>query len=157
MFLYWKKYLTRKPEIPFCILSQYLWYNGNIQVDKNSIYLVRFPEKNINYVSQLFRPDGPINKWHELNTEHKLHEHSYFQWPQLIGAIPEGWEFIIKETHESATNLIIHDHHVIKGSRILTLDKLSSTKIYAILISNAQNKPSSNFYFETLFNENDID
>ena len=34
-FLYWKKYLTRKPEIPSCILSQYLWYNENIQVDKN--------------------------------------------------------------------------------------------------------------------------
>ena len=75
----------------------------------------------------------------------------------MISAIPEGWKFIIKETHESTTNLIIHDHHVIKGSRILTLDKLSSTKIYAILISNVQNKSSSNFYFENLFNQNDID
>ena len=130
IFLYWKKYLTRKPEIPSCILSQYLWYNENIQVDKNSIYLVRFSEKNINYVSQLFRPDGSIKKWHELKTEHELHESSYFQWLQLISAIPEGWKFIIKETHESTTNLIIHDHHVIKGSRILTLDKLSSTEIY---------------------------
>ena len=128
--MYWKKYLTRKPEIPSCILSQYLWYNENIQVDKNSIYLVRFSEKNINYVSQLFRPDGSIKKWHELKTEHELHESSYFQWLQLISAIPEGWKFIIKETHESTTNLIIHDHHVIKGSRILTLDKLSSTEIY---------------------------
>ena len=51
----------------------------------------------------------------------------------MISAIPEGWKFVIKETHESTTNLIIHDYHVIKGSRIL--DKQSSTKIYAILIS----------------------
>ena len=65
--------------------------------------------------------------------------------------------FIIKETHESTTNLIIHDHHVIKGYRMLTLDKLSSIEIYAILISKFQNKPSSNFYFENLFNNNDID
>ena len=56
----------------------------------------------------------------------------------------------IKETHDSTTNLIIHDHHVIKGSRILTLDKLPSTEINAILISKFQNKPSSNFYFEKL-------
>ena len=147
MFLYWKKYLTRKVEIPFCILSQYLQYNENIQVDKNSIYLVQFSEKNINYVSQLFRPDGSIKKWHELKTEHELHESSYFQWLQLISAIPERWKFIIKETHESTTNLIIHDCHVIKGSRILTLNKLSSTE----LISKFQNKPSSNFYFENLF------
>ena len=59
--------------------------------------------------------------------------------------------------HESATHLIIHDHHVIKGSRILTSDKLSSTEIYAILIPKVQINPSSNFYFENLFNDNDID
>ena len=135
-------------------MPQYLWCNENIQVEKNSIYLVRFSEKNINYVSQLFRPDGSIKKWHELKTEHELHESSYFQWLQLISAIPEGWKFIIKETHESTTNLIIHDHHVIKGSRILTLDKLSSTEIYAILISKVQNK-LFRFYFENLFNDND--
>ena len=67
---------------------------------------------------------------------------SYFQWLQLISAIPKGWKFIIKETHESTINLIIHDHHTIKGSIILTFDKLSSTEIYAILISKFQNKPS---------------
>ena len=50
IFLYRKKYIARKPEIPSCILSQYLWYNENIQVDKNSIYLVRFSEKNISYL-----------------------------------------------------------------------------------------------------------
>ena len=104
--MYWKKYLTRKPEIPSCILSQYLWYNENIKLDKNSIYLVRFYEKNINYVSQLFRPDGSIKTWHELMTEHELHENSYFQWGQLISAIPKGWKFIIKETHKSTTNLL---------------------------------------------------
>ena len=66
-------------------------------------------------------------------TEHELHENSYIQWSKMISAIPEGLKFVIKETHESTTNLIIHDYHVIKGSRIL--DKQSSTKIYAILIS----------------------
>ena len=80
-----------------------------------------------------------------------------FQWLQLISAIPEAWTFIIKKTHESTTNLIIHDHHVIEDSRILALDKLSFTEIYTILISKVQNKPSSNFYFENLFNDNYID
>ena len=73
-FLYWKNYLTRKPQIPSSILSHYLWYNENIHVDKNSIYLAQFSEKNINYASQLFRPDGSIKIWHELKTEHELHE-----------------------------------------------------------------------------------
>ena len=44
--------------------------------------------------------------------------------------------------------LIIHDHHLIKGSRVITLDKLTSTEIYSILILKVQNKTFSNIYFE---------
>ena len=57
---------SRKYHLAFCLNIYDLWYNENIQVDKNSIYLVQFSEKNINYVSQHFRPDNSIKKWHEL-------------------------------------------------------------------------------------------
>ena len=59
--------------------------------------------------------------------------------------------------YENATNLIIHHDHLIKGSRVMTLDKQTSTKIYSILISKVQNKPSSNIYFENLFNDYNTD
>ena len=49
------------------------------------------------------------------------------------------------------TKDLYQNHHVIKGVRILSLDKLSSKKIYSILISNTVNKPTSNLYFEKLF------
>ena len=39
---------------------------------------------------------------------------------------------------------MIHDHHLDKGWRVRTLDKLTATGIYSSLISNAQNKPASN-------------
>ena len=32
-------------EIPSCTLSQYMWYNANIQTDKTSIQFLRFSEK----------------------------------------------------------------------------------------------------------------
>ena len=41
--------------------------------------------------------------------------------------------------------------------RIRTLDKLTSTEIYSILTLKVKNKPSSNIYFENLFNYHDID
>ena len=130
-------------EVPSCILSQYLWYNRSIQVDNSSVYFLKFSEKNINYVSQLFSDNGSIKQWHEFKREHNLHESFYFQWLQLIDSIPQRWKIIIKENYENAINLIIHDHHLVKGSRVITLDKLTSTGIYSILISRAQNKPSS--------------
>ena len=58
IILYWKNHLAMITEIPSWILSQYLWYNANIQVDKTSIHFSRFSEKNINYVSQLFNSNS---------------------------------------------------------------------------------------------------
>ena len=40
---------------------------------------------------------------------------------------------------------------------MITSDKLTSTKIYSILISKVQNKPSSNIYFKNLFNDVNMD
>ena len=53
-------------------------------------------------------------------------------------AIPEGWKYIIKKPRENTTNLIIREHHVIKGSGVLTLDKVALIKICSILISKVQ-------------------
>ena len=64
---------------------------------------------------------------------------------------------IFFDNSENAINLIIDDHHLVKDSRVITLDKLTSTEIYSILISRAQNKPSSNIYFENLFHNYSID
>ena len=60
---------------------------------------------------------------------------------------------LLKKNYENATNLIIRDHYLIKGSRVSTLDKLTSTEIYYILVSKVQNKPSSSIYLENLFNK----
>ena len=38
------------------------------------------------------------------------------------------------KANENTANLIIHNHHLIKGSRVLALNKLTLTKIYSILI-----------------------
>ena len=113
--------------------------------------------KNINYVSQLFSDNGSIKQRHGFKRDYNLHESSCFQWLQLIDSIPERSKFIIKENFKNAATLIIHDHHLVKGSRVITLDTLSSTEIYSILISKAQNKLTSNIYFENLYNDFNIE
>ena len=70
--------------------------------------------------------------------EYNLHESFHFQWLQFQKEFfPERWKFIIEENYENATNLIIHDQHLVKESRVITLDKLTSTEIFSILISKA--------------------
>ena len=54
-------------------------------------------------------------------------------------------------------NDLFQNHHVIKRARILSLEKLFSKEIYSILISNIVNKPTSNIYFEKLFENTTLD
>ena len=61
------------------------------------------------------------------------------------------------KNNEIWANLISYDHHLIKGSRVITLDKLKSTEIYSTLTLKVQSKSSSNIYFEDLFNSNNTD
>ena len=60
----------------------------------------------------------------------------YFKRLQLKYYIPKSWKFIIREKYENVTNFIICDHDLVKDS--ITLDKLTLTEIYSILISKAQ-------------------
>ena len=66
--------------------------------------------------------------------------------------MPKKWKLTIKQSSSDAKNLIIHGHHLIKGSRILILEKLTSKELYQILISSRTNKVTSVRYFETKFN-----
>ena len=76
---------------------------------------------------------------------------------QLINSVTEKWKLTIKQSSSDAKNLIIHGHHLIKGSRILILEKLTSKELYQILISSRNNKVASVTYFETKFNANNLD
>ena len=75
----------------------------------------------------------------------------------MINSIPEKWKLTIKQSSSDAKNFIIHGHHLIKGSRILILEKLTSKELYEILISSRTNKVTSVMYFETKFNGNSLD
>ena len=72
-------------------------------------------------------------------------------------AIPPRWEKIIFDYNDINKNNLCQNHQVIKGARILPLDKLSSKEIYSIFISNIVNKPTSNIYFEKLFENTTLD
>ena len=138
-------------------MSQFLWYNIYSQIDEGGVHLSRFSQNNLNFVSQLFNTNGLIKAWHLLKQEYHLNNNSYFQWLQLINSIPEKWKLTIKQSSSDAKNLIIHGHHLIKGSRILILEKLTSKELYQILISSRTNKVTSVTYFETKFNANNLD
>ena len=51
----------------------------------------------------------------------------------------------------NVSDLLIHHHHLIKGMRILTLEKLTSKELYSILITKFTNKPYQIFILRKPF------
>ena len=81
----------------------------------------------------------------------------FFQWAQLKHAVPPRWKKTIFDYSDINEKDLWQNHQVIKGTRILPFDKLSSEEINLILISNIVNKPTSNIYFEKLFENTTLD
>ena len=94
-----------------------------------------FSAKNVNFITQLFHKDGSVKNWNILKTEYALQNKYQFCWIQVINAIPEMWKKSIKQTSENTSLLIVTDHDLLRGSRIIILEKLSSKELYSLLIS----------------------
>ena len=112
--------------------------------------LIKLAAKHIDFLSQIFEGRS-LKSWNDLKIEYNLTNETYFQWLQLKHAIPHKWKTIIKQNPGNVSNLLIHDHHLIKGARILSLEKLPFKEFCSILMTKVTNKPSSNVYFEKIF------
>ena len=75
--------------------------------------LTKLAAKNIDFSSQLFE-GGSLKFWNDLKIECNLTNETYFQWLQLKHAITHKRKTIIKQNPGIVSNLLIHDHHLIK-------------------------------------------
>ena len=101
-------------------------------------------------MTQLFNTDT-VKNWNILKKEYALQNKDQFCWLQFINAIPEMWQKCIKQTSENISLLVVKDHHLLRGSRIIILEKLSSKELYSLLISAIEHQPTSQKYFDNLF------
>ena len=72
----------------------------------------------------------------------------------MIYSLPESWKKSINLSKNSNNILLCTDHHITRKSRMITADKLTAKEIYINLISMTNCKPSSQIYFDNLFQNN---
>ena len=77
---YWSRHFTVSPELPFLILSTFLWYNKDILMNNKLIYSKHFSNNNLNYVTELFDDTGNTEEWMKLKHEFNLNNNLYFKW-----------------------------------------------------------------------------
>ena len=158
IFCNWKKCFSTNPETPSLILSQYFWFNKFIIVDNSYVDFTNFSTKSINFVSDLVNENCNFKSWETLKNEYHLDNKLYFQWMQLIQAIPLIWR---QKKNDSEKNVeksyVVQEHHLIKNTRIIALDKLTARVIYSVLLISSGNTSNSQKYFGKVFPSENFD
>jgi len=147
----WSKYLSSDVSVTSTIMSQFLWYNKYILIDKRSFNISDMSDKGLNYVGQLFTAEGKIKSWEIVKLEFNLDKKLYFSWMQLIESIPNTWKKNILDDNGSSKNLCIYDSHLIRKSQVYVINRLNSKELYSIQNFCNNSKTTSQKYFESLF------
>ena len=88
----WSNSLFASSKLPSSILSNFLWFNKHILIEKKPIFFRYFSEKGLNFVYQSFDNNGNIKSWSSFKDEFGFNNFSNFEWQQLIYALPPFWK-----------------------------------------------------------------
>ena len=88
----WNSSLFTSSELHSCILSNFLWFNNHILIEKEPIFFRCFSDKGLGFAYQLFGNIGNIKSWSSIKEEFGFNNFSIFNWQQLIYALPFFWK-----------------------------------------------------------------
>ena len=91
----WSNDYSSVSEIPSCLLSNFLWFNKSILIDKKPVFFHKLSKHNLNFVHQLFLPSGKLKTWSDIEYEFDLNKSHKFQIIQVLNAIPKKWKIVI--------------------------------------------------------------
>ena len=151
VFKKWKNYFTCQPTTPSVILSEFIWFNSYIKIDKTPVFFPSFSDKKLNFIGQLFGLNGKVKTWIDISSEFGLKNFQKFSWLQIIHSIPKTWKLSIASDNGNAKNLVFYDHHLSRNCQIYCLTKLTCRELYSLIIKSETQKPTSQGYFEKEF------
>ena len=102
-------------------------------------------------VSDLVNENCNSKGWETLKNEYHLDNKLYFQCMYVM-QIPLIWKQKINNSEKNVgKNDVIQDHHLIRNTRVITLDKLTAREIYSVLLLSSGNTTTSQKYFGKVF------
>ena len=87
----WGSKFSCQALVPSAILSQFLWFNSQIQIGNKRVLFPSFSERNSSFVGQLCETKGAVKPWKQRQEEYGLAKKLKFKWIQLINSLPLPW------------------------------------------------------------------
>ena len=109
-------------------------------------------------MSDLVNENCNFKSWETLKNEYHLDNKLYFQRMQLIHAIPLIWKPKINDSEKNVEKkYVVQDHHLIKNTRVIVLEKVTAREICSVLVLSSGNTPTSQKYFGKVFSNENFD
>ena len=151
---YWEEISCFQPNCPDLILSESIWFNRFVSVEKKTIMFKDFSKIGINKIGDLYENDGKLIHFDKLSQLGLLSE-LYFRWMQLIDSLPVKWKALIRY-NPSPINQGVSKYtlYLQETPTVITLP-LTCKAIYAKLIKQIKTKPTSQLYWEQIIRNAD--
>ena len=98
-----------------------------------------------------------MKPWSELKGEFSLSKNSHFYKIQLSNAIPKPWKENLHNGDKNFHDLTFSRYHITKKNQIYSLSKRNIKELYSLQVSLNDYKPTSQVYFEKLFQNKGIE
>ena len=149
---YWTEISKYNPATANAILAQRLQFNCFIKIDDRSITW-KFP--NVLFIKHLLDTNGLFLDWQNFKNKYLLENNHYFKWMQLINAVPTNWKIILRR--DRGEGILEPRQHLLKTTRLLTLERLTCKELYNIFVAKLKESPTTERTIQELLNASDID
>ena len=151
IFKFWEDICKSEPITLKSVFSQSVRLNSFILIEKKPI---KWKMSNVRFIKDFYDSDGTILEWNSFKFKFGLQ--NIFKWRQILGAIPEHWKSIIKNSKENNCNNELPQQHLLYLTRLLTLDRLAAKQLYIVMIIKKSEKPTSESRIENILNTTNI-
>ena len=153
---FWSEFSSAKPLTTSSMLSECIWNNNLIKIDHNvvspSFFKLNFPV----HVADLLDDEGIVIPWPVFKVIHFLPDALFFNWLQIVDAIPISWIVHIKNDAGRSRQFCEFKPHIITNAKMFPLDKLTSRELYNMHIKTKFTVPTAQCTIQKMLNVDNL-
>ena len=126
------------------ILTQVLWFNKNIMINKECIFYKKWYQNGIRYVNDLINDYGKICNYEQFKAKYDV-KCNHFHYMALIDALPKEWKTTIKNNTVKVLMFDITEECMLKrkfNHVVKPVEEITSKDIYWKLLKDIVGAPT---------------
>jgi hypothetical protein len=142
IFQMWAKLHYHEPTKPEDILTQLIWKNSLIKVDKKTIDYKSWRDREINYIQDILNNNGNIGSKPEIERKFNT-TFKFLEYESLVHAIPRKWKDVIRNDQGNKNMIISRENKININNSKKSLIEITTKEVYWELLTEVAERPTS--------------